>query len=112
MERTASQGDFRANLSKGGNDRSITLSEVETDMCVKAAKAVRLEFAGVDLIREKMGQTYVTEVNGNPRTGIIDVTGNNYFADLVKYIATRAKKNEAVAAPVPLTSEGEEEKQQ
>ncbi|WP_157588305.1 ATP-grasp domain-containing protein [Spirosoma arboris] len=60
MERTASQGDFRANLSKGGYGRTIDLSAEETNICIKAAKAVGLEFAGVDLIREKMGHTYVT----------------------------------------------------
>lgn len=112
MERTASQGDFRANLSKGGNGRSITLSESETGMCVNAAKAVGLEFAGVDLIREKMGQTYITEVNGNPGTGIIDVTGQNYFNDLIKHIETRAKKNETAAAPVPLSNDEQETQKQ
>lgn len=112
MERTASQGDFRANLSKGGNGRSITLSESESDMCVKASKAVGLEFAGVDLIREKMGQTYVTEVNGNPGTGIIDVTSKNYFKDLIKYIEIRTKKNETVVAPVPLPNDDQETRQQ
>ncbi|WP_106139512.1 hypothetical protein [Spirosoma oryzae] len=64
-DETDGQRDFRINLSKGGNGRSINLSGVETEMCIKAAKAARLEFAGVDLIREKMGQTYVTEVDGD-----------------------------------------------
>jgi ribosomal protein S6--L-glutamate ligase len=112
MERTASQGDFRANLSKGGQGRSISLTDAETEMCIKAAKAVGLEFAGVDLIREKMGQTYITEVNGNPGTGIIEITGKNHFADLVKFIETKSKKNETVPAPIPLPDEDKEEKQQ
>lgn len=71
-------------------------------MCIKASKAVGLEFSGVDLIREKMGKTYVTEVNGNPGTGIIDITGKNHFVQLVKYIESKSKKNETVAPPVPL----------
>ncbi|QJD79590.1 ATP-grasp domain-containing protein [Spirosoma rhododendri] len=112
MERTASQGDFRANLSKGGNGRSINLSGVETEMCIKAAKAVGLEFAGVDLIREKMGQTYVTEVNGNPGTGIIDITKKNHFIDLVKYIQTKCKESDTLTAPVPLPDDDKEDKQQ
>jgi ribosomal protein S6--L-glutamate ligase len=112
MERTASQGDFRANLSKGGNGSSINLSSAETEMCIKAAKVVGLEFAGVDIIREKMGQTYVTEVNGNPGTGIIDITKKNYFVDLVKYIETKSKKNETVPAPVPLPEKDKDDKEQ
>jgi ribosomal protein S6--L-glutamate ligase len=112
MERTASQGDFRANLSKGGNGRSITLSKAETDMCVKAAKAVGLEFAGGDLIRERMEQTYVTEVNGDPGTGIIDVTKKNHFVDLIKFVQSKSKKADAVVSPVPLPSDDKKDKQE
>lgn len=112
MERTASQGDFRANLSKGGSGRSINLSGVETEMCIKAAKAVGLEFAGVDLIREKMGQTYVTEVNGNPGTGIIDITKKNHFIDLIKLVQERSKKGDKTPPPVPLPNEDKDEKQE
>lgn len=89
MERTANSGDFRANLSKGGSGRKIELSDEEIKMCINAAKSVKLEFAGVDLIREQAGKTFVTEVNGNPGTGIIDITGHNYFVDLVKHIEAK-----------------------
>lgn len=71
------------------------LSKNEKKICVNAAKALGLEFAGVDLMRERgkpYGKTescYVTEVNGNPGTGIIDVTQHNHFVDLIKYIASR-----------------------
>lgn len=109
MERTASQGDFRANLSKGGYGRTIDLSSDETSMCIKATKAVGLEFAGVDLIREKMGHTYVTEVNGNPGTGIIDITKKNHFIDLVKYIETKSKKNEKVLTSLPDNDDKQQE---
>ncbi|RYC69494.1 ATP-grasp domain-containing protein [Spirosoma sordidisoli] len=112
MERTASQGDFRANLSKGGSGRSITLSDEETAMCIKASQAVGLEFSGVDLIREKMGKTYVTEVNGNPGTGIIDITKKNHFVDLIRFIETKSKKKENIPAPVPLPDADKDEKQQ
>lgn len=81
-------------------------------MCVRATRAVGLEFAGVDLIREKMGQTYVTEVNGNPGTGIIDVTGQNYFSNLVQHIETRTKREDTVVTPVPLRNKEETEKHQ
>ncbi|MEZ0485401.1 ATP-grasp domain-containing protein [Fibrella aquatica] len=95
MEQGASGGDFRANLSQGGKAAKIRLSEDEKKVCINAAKALGLEFAGVDLMREagkKHGETnscYVTEVNGNPGTGIIDITGHNHFTDLVKFIADR-----------------------
>lgn len=91
MERSANQGDFRANLSKGGTGKVVNLTEAEQAICVKAARAVSLYFAGVDLMRE--GTTsYVTEVNGNPGTGIIDITGHNYFVDLVSYVGSMVAK--------------------
>lgn len=61
-------------------------------MCVRASKAVGFEFAGVDLIREygKAPNFYVTEVNGNPGTGIIDLVSYNHFADLIRHIEEKA----------------------
>jgi ribosomal protein S6--L-glutamate ligase len=94
MERSANTGDFRANLSKGGSGLKIQLTEYEQHIAVKAAQAVGLSFAGVDLMREGQ-KTYITEVNGNPGTGIIDVTGHNYFVDLVAFIAQRAKEEDS-----------------
>jgi hypothetical protein len=45
-----------------------------------------LEFSGVDLIKDQDENSYVVEVNGNPGSKIIDITGYNYFQDLVTHI--------------------------
>ena len=45
-----------------------------------------LEFSGVDLIKDQDENSYVVEVNGNPGSKIIDITGHNYFQDLVQHI--------------------------
>jgi ribosomal protein S6--L-glutamate ligase len=94
MERSANEGDFRANLSKGGSGKSVTLTDNEQAITIQAAKAVGLSFAGVDLMREGQ-KTYITEVNGNPGTGIIDITGHNHFEDLVQYIGAHTQKSES-----------------
>lgn len=87
MERQGSK-DFRANLSqKGGSAKKIELSEDDKTLCINAAKAVGLEFAGVDIIKHYMtGKSYVIEVNGNPGTKSIAVTGINWFKNLVIHI--------------------------
>ncbi|MEZ0610478.1 RimK family alpha-L-glutamate ligase [Fibrella sp. WM1] len=91
-------------LSQGGKAQKVYLSKNEKKICVNAAKALGLEFAGVDLMRERgkpYGKTescYVTEVNGNPGTGIIDVTQHNHFLDLVEHVAKR-KANKAKLKP-------------
>ena len=50
MERTAPEGDFRANIHLGGEGREVNLSDDEKRMAVKAAKTLGLRIAGVDLI--------------------------------------------------------------
>jgi ribosomal protein S6--L-glutamate ligase len=86
MERTANKGDFRANLSKGGEGKSIELTQDEKDMAIKAAQAVGLgSFAGVDLLRAN-DKTYCIEVNGNPGDKFIEITGINFYENLFDMI--------------------------
>ena len=85
MERQGKK-DFRANISQGGSGRKIELSKEDEEICVKASKAVGLEFSGVDILKDLDGKTFVCEVNGNPGEKIIKITGVNYFKDLVKHI--------------------------
>lgn len=65
MQRTAADGDTRANTSNGGTGCVVELSEEERTLAVRAAKVFDLEIAGVDLIRSKRGPLLL-EVNGNP----------------------------------------------
>jgi len=92
MERTANKGDFRANISQSGSGRKVELSEADKKICVEAAQAVDLRFAGVDIMKDESGATYVIEVNGNPGTKIIDITGHNYFISLIDFVAKRVQK--------------------
>lgn len=90
MERKGTK-DFRANLSqKGGSGKKIELSDDDRQICIDAAKAVGLEFAGVDIIKHYMtGKTYVIEVNGNPGTKSIEITDTNWFVDLVAHVENK-----------------------
>lgn len=91
MERTGKK-DFRANISQGGSGKKIELTQDQKDMCVKATQALGLEFAGVDLMTNRDGKSFIIEVNGNPGSRIIDITGHNYFVDLVKHIEVKCGK--------------------
>lgn len=90
MERTGKK-DFRANLSQGGLGRAVELSEEDKDICVKASKAVGLEFSGVDILKDSEGKTYIVEVNGNAGEKSIKVTGVNWFKNLVAHIEKNYK---------------------
>jgi ribosomal protein S6--L-glutamate ligase len=97
MQRTGTK-DFRANISQGGSGIKVTLTSEQELMCVQSAKVLGLEFAGVDLMTDKEGKSYIIEVNGNPGTKIIEITGHNYFVDLVQHVEAKVKKAASIAA--------------
>ena len=86
MQRTAGNGDFRANLHQGGKAESIELTEEEKRIAIQATKAIRLDVAGVDLIRTKQGPM-ILEVNASPGLeGIETVSGKDIAGMMVDYL--------------------------
>lgn len=65
MQRSSNEGEFRANIHLGGKAQLIALTEAEQQLAVKAANAIGLSVAGVDLIRSDSG-LLVLEVNASP----------------------------------------------
>ena len=60
--RKSQDGDFRANLALGASLKKADLSNEEKEIALRAAKALDLNMAGVDLIRSNRG-SLVIEVN-------------------------------------------------
>jgi ribosomal protein S6--L-glutamate ligase len=85
-QRIGRSGDFRANLSQNGRAVSISLTETEKSICIKAAKSIGLEMAGIDIIRNLKGQPYLIEVNANFGFKGQDITGVNFADEMVKFI--------------------------
>ncbi len=89
MQRTARNGDFRANLHQGGTAESIELTEEEKLFAIKATKAIGLDVAGIDLIRTSQG-TLILEVNASPGLeGIERVSGKDIAGMMVDYVLSR-----------------------
>jgi ribosomal protein S6--L-glutamate ligase len=77
MERRAAAGEFRANLHLGGTASAVRISREERRIAVKAAKAMGLLVAGVDIIRSSSGPK-VLEINSSPGLeGIEAATGKD-----------------------------------
>jgi ribosomal protein S6--L-glutamate ligase len=91
MKRQSLDDDFRSNLHKGGEGTVVKLTEEEKKVAVKAAKAMGLNIAGVDLMRSNRGPL-VLEVNASPGFGIEKVTGRNVAAEIIEYIELNAKR--------------------
>ncbi len=75
LKRPVIKGDFRSNISQGNEPQKIELTELEKSETLKAVKAVKGIWVGVDFIpskdREKI-PPYFIEVNSSPGTGHID----------------------------------------
>jgi len=100
MQRRSLDDDFRSNLHKGGEGTKIKLTDEEKKIAVKAARAMGLQIAGVDLMRSKRGPL-VLEVNASPGFGIEKITGRNVAAKIIDYIdhnASRKNKKDRVGA--------------
>lgn len=91
MKRQSLDDDFRSNLHRGGEGTVVKLTEQETKMAIKAAKAMGLNVAGVDLMRSERGPL-VLEVNSSPGFGIEKVTGRNVAGPIIEYIEQNAKR--------------------
>jgi ribosomal protein S6--L-glutamate ligase len=93
MERRSSGEDFRSNIHQGGTGSPVKLTDEERKVAVKAAKAMGLNIAGVDLIRSKRG-SLVLEVNPSPGFAIEQITGRNVGEKIIEYIELNAKRRQ------------------
>ena len=96
MKRQGAKGEFRSNLHRGGNAEKIELSDAETATAIKAAKAMGLNVAGVDLLRSNHGPV-VMEVNSSPGLeGIEKATKVNVAGKIIEYIVANAASTEPI----------------
>lgn len=91
MKRQSLDDDFRSNLHKGGEGTVIKLTPEERKMCVKAAKAMGLNVAGVDFMRSSRGPL-ILEVNASPGFGIEKITNRDVATPIIEYIEQNAKR--------------------
>lgn len=99
MERSAAAGEFRANLHRGGKASAVELSTAETELAIRACRAVGLNIGGVDLLRSRRGPL-VLEVNSTPGLeGIEAATGIDVAGAIIAYIEQRLRRRAAPAMP-------------
>lgn len=91
MKRQSLDDDFRSNLHQGGEGTIIKLTDDERKTAVKAAKAMGLNIAGVDMMRSSRG-SLVLEVNASPGFGIEKVTGRDVAGPIIEYVEQNAKR--------------------
>jgi ribosomal protein S6--L-glutamate ligase len=93
MKRTGAEGEFRSNLHRGGSANVIKLSPEERSTAIRSAKAMGLNFCGVDMLRANHGPV-VMEVNSSPGLeGVEEATGLDIAGKVIEYIEKHAKPN-------------------
>jgi ribosomal protein S6--L-glutamate ligase len=91
MQRTAKEGEFRANLHQGGTAEVIKITPEERTMAVRATKIMGLNVAGVDIIRSKHG-SLVLEINSSPGLeGIEKATGKDIAGEIITFLEQNAQ---------------------
>ncbi|MGB7932536.1 MAG: 30S ribosomal protein S6--L-glutamate ligase [Gammaproteobacteria bacterium] len=93
MMRRAKEGEFRSNLHRGGSAELIRITPEERSTAVRAAAAMGLNVAGVDILRSHHGPV-IMEVNSSPGLeGIEKATGKDIAGMIIDFIAKEARPN-------------------
>jgi ribosomal protein S6--L-glutamate ligase len=98
MRRTAPEGDFRSNLHRGGSAAAVVLPAALASLAQRAAAAVGLTIAGVDLVETPDGPV-VLEVNASPGLmGIEATTGIEVAGALLTAVEHCARRQRALSS--------------
>ena len=93
-KRKAGRGDFRANMSLNAQGTPVQLSAEDKDFCIRAARAVNLDVAGVDFLKDKTGNNYLVEVNSNFGFLVQKVCDVDIGSAMIRYVERSYQKNE------------------
>jgi gamma-F420-2:alpha-L-glutamate ligase len=87
MRRDVVKGDFRSNVHLGGATREYEPDKATAKLAIRAAKAVRGKWLGVDIMFDKDGNPYVLEVNASAGTdGIEALTKKDIISEVMEYV--------------------------
>jgi len=93
IKRPIVKRDFRSNVSLGSEPETHTLTKLEEEQVIKAAKAVDGMWVGVDFIPAKNRNkdlSHFIEINSTPGTkGYTKATGMNVCKDVIKTFMDR-----------------------
>ncbi len=91
MKRQGAPGEFRSNVHRGGSVGKVRLTPEERSTAVRAAKAMGLKIAGVDLLRSNHGPV-VMEVNSSPGLeGIERATDIDIANKIIEFVENQVK---------------------
>lgn len=91
MQRTASDGSFKANYSRGGKTQAYPLTQTIIDLSMKIKSIFQLDICGIDLLFNK-DEYMICEVNSCPGfEGLESCTNVNVAEEIIHYIKDKIK---------------------
>ena len=101
IQRYASDGDWRTNVSRGGSARPFELPPAWEQLALRAAAAIDADYAGVDLLPSRDGTVFVLEVNGIPGwRGLQQATGLDVAGVIVDHLVGRVRARDVPAGGI------------
>lgn len=84
-----SKGDFKSNFSQGGQALLYEADETLKQLAIDATKALKLDFAGIDILLDEKGYT-ICEVNGIPGFRTVGLTSKE---NIPRHMLTYIRRN-------------------
>jgi len=79
--------DWKCNMANGAGATSLTVDNELGDISVRAAEALKADYAGIDILPGEDGNSYLIEVNSIPGwRGLKKATGFDAAESLVDYV--------------------------
>ena len=92
MKRVNDGGDFRSNVAQGGHGEIVEVPQSYIELAEKAAKILKLDVCGIDLLDDKNGEPVLCEVNSNAFFQEIEkITGKNVAKLYAEHIVASLK---------------------
>jgi ribosomal protein S6--L-glutamate ligase len=96
MKRSVIEGDFRSNISQGAEAKEYSLTDLEIEHSLLAAKSINGSWTAVDFIPSENPEKdppYILEVNHSPgTTGIEKATGKNIVKTVIDYYSNQKNR--------------------
>ena len=93
VELTPPKGDFRANAHVGSIPAPVSLTPAMEAMAVKAARAMEMEIAGVDIMVPSQGHPLIVEVNSAPGFRAMEAaTGKDIAGIIIDYVQSVCRR--------------------
>ncbi len=90
--KSTTRGEWRTNFSRGGTTAPYQPTTEEIEVALKAVLRLKLEIAGVDMIKTRKGP-YLIEINACPGwKGLQSTTNMSISKEIIKYALQKAKQ--------------------